>query len=66
MSESDDRQLEQVVELFLRMGAEREQAQVMARQLLKRSRQIAAERGISEVEALESLLKQVIEARQGL
>jgi len=38
----------------------------MAGQLLKRARQISVERGITEVEALENLLKQVVEARQGL
>jgi len=65
MAEQDDPHLEQVVSLFLKWGADREQAEVMARQLLKRSKQIAAERQISEVDALETLLKQVLEARQG-
>jgi hypothetical protein len=66
MSGYDDSQVEQVSALFIRMGAEREASQVMARQLLKRSKQIAAERGVSELEALEKLLKQVVEARESL
>ena len=56
---------EKVAELFVRMGASNEQADVMAAQLLKRAEQIAAERGISKAEALQSLLKKVVEARQG-
>ena len=58
--------LEQVSTLFTQLGAEQSQADVMARQLLKRASQIAVEKGISEIEALESLLKQVVEARQGV
>lgn len=65
MEEQDDPHLEQVVSLFVNWGADRKQAEVMARQLLKRSKQIASERGISEVDALGTLLKQVVEARQG-
>ena len=62
---TDEEQLVQVATLFERMGAEAEQARVMAGQLLKRSKQISLERGITEIEALEGLLKQVIEAREG-
>ena len=58
-------EIEKVAELFIGMGASREQANVMAAQLLKRAEQIAEERGISKVAALESLLKQVLEARRG-
>ena len=61
----DQNHLEQVAALFKRFGAEDAQANVMAKQLLKRSAQIAEERKITELEALETLLKQVIEARQG-
>lgn len=61
----DNNHLEQVAALFKRFGAEGAQANVMASQLLKRSKQIAQERNISELEALETLLKQVIEARRG-
>lgn len=61
----DQNHHEQVAALFKRFGAEDGQANVMAKQLLRRSVQIAEERNISELEALEGLLKQVIEARQG-
>jgi hypothetical protein len=53
-----------VTELFIGLGASGEYAETMARQLLKRAGQIAEEQGISEVEAMETLLKKVIEARQ--
>jgi len=65
MIEDEDNLTEQVMVLFLRIGAERSQAEVMAKQLLRRANQIAVERKISNTEALESLLKQVLEARQG-
>lgn len=65
MDPLDKSQLEQVALLLTRLGAEDAQAKVMASQLLKRARQIAQEREITEPEALENLLKQVIEARQG-
>ena len=65
MSNQEGDILEQVSSLFVNWGADRGQAEVMARQLLKRATQIASERKISEVDALETLLKQVLEARQG-
>lgn len=58
-------QLELIKSLFLKMGASDDQAQTMASQLLKRAGQIASDRDISIVEAVEILLKQVIEAQQG-
>jgi len=61
-SESD---IAQVTRLFVQLGAENKSAEVMAKQLLKRARQLSLERGISFVEATEKLLKQVIEARSG-
>ena len=51
--------------LFANLGAPKKQAAVMASQLIKRAEQIAQERDISMLEATESLLKQVLEARQG-
>lgn len=65
MDSVDDPHLEQVASIFINLGAERSQAKLMAKQLLKRAKQIADERNITEPEALENLLKQVIEARQG-
>jgi hypothetical protein len=37
----------------------------MARQLLRRAVQLATEQGITELEATETLLRKVIEARRG-
>ncbi|MGJ8654107.1 MAG: hypothetical protein ACSHX8_12610 [Opitutaceae bacterium] len=65
MSELDQDTLDGVTQLFVNLGAEKAQAKVMASQLLKRARQIAVEREISEVEATETLLKQVVQARNG-
>ena len=50
---------------FVNLGENEKQARVMASELKKRAEQIAQERDISKVEATESLLKQVFEARQG-
>jgi len=58
-------QLTLIKSLFLQMGAPEEQAEVMASQLLKRAGQIASDRDISIIEAVEILLKQVVEAQQG-
>jgi hypothetical protein len=58
-------QLILIKSLFLQMGAPEEQAEVMASQLLKRAGQIALDRDILIIEAVEILLKQVVEAQQG-
>lgn len=63
MSDFIDQYLEQVAKIFLQLGAPEEQADVMAKQLLKRAEQIAEEQEISKVHAVESLLKKVVEAR---
>ena len=47
------------------MGAPEGQAEKMASQLLKRAAQIALDRDIAIVEAVEILLRQVVEAQQG-
>jgi hypothetical protein len=65
MKEAEQAELKMIETLFLQMGAAEEQAKVMASQLYKRAGQIASERDISIVEAVEILLKQVIEARSG-
>ena len=62
--ESEHEQLSLIKSLFIKMGASKKQAVVMASQLLKRAGQIAAERKISKIESIEALLKQVIEAQQ--
>lgn len=61
----EEKTLSQVAALFEKMGAPRAQARGMAGQLIKRAEQLGKEREISKVEALQNLLKQVIEARQG-
>jgi len=63
--ETEQDQLDLIRSLFLKMGASEEQAKMMASQLLKRANQIALDRDLSIVEAVEILLKQVIEAHQG-
>lgn len=47
------------------LGASPEQAPVMARQLWKRSEQIALERNIKQVEAMDHLLRLMVRGRQG-
>ena len=63
--EAEPDQLTLIKSLFLQMGAPEEQAEVMASQLLKRAGQIALDRDILIIEAVEILLKQVVEAQQG-
>ena len=65
MSDLDPQELDGITQLFVNLGAQSGQAKVMAAQLLKRAVQIAEERQISKVEATETLLKQVIQARNG-
>jgi hypothetical protein len=50
--------------LFQQMGADELQSKRMASQLLKRANQVAQEESISEVEALETLLKKIIEGQK--
>jgi hypothetical protein len=56
---------EQLHELCRRLGASPEQADTMARQLIKRADQLAAERNITPVAAMEHLLKVLIHGRNG-
>jgi hypothetical protein len=58
-------ELEQLTQLCERLGASRAQAAMMARQLLKRAEQIAAERGIPTDEALKGLLEVLVKGRAG-
>lgn len=50
--------------LFKQMGADEIQSRRMASQLLKRANQLAKEESISEVEALQTLLKKIIEGQK--
>jgi hypothetical protein len=65
MTDSSNSEVAEIASIFVNLGAPEKQAEVMASQLMKRAEQIALERNISKVEATESLLKQVLEARQG-
>lgn len=58
-------ELEQLTALCRRLGAEPAQATTMARQLLKRTDQIAAERGIERTAALAYLIELTIRGRNG-
>ena len=65
MADLSSKEVAEIACIFVNLGAPEKQAVVMASQLIKRAEQIAQERDISKVEANESLLKQVLEARQG-
>lgn len=56
---------ESLTKLCQQLGSPESQARTMARQLLKRSEQIAEERGIKRVEAMEHLLSLLIRGAQG-
>lgn len=62
ISEAALAQLEQICE---RLGARPGNAPFMARQLVKRAGQLAVERDWSEAQALEHLLKLMLEASKG-
>ena len=62
--QDNENHLELIKSLFLKMGAPEKQAQTMASQLLKRAGQIADEREVTLVEAVEILLKQIICAQK--
>jgi hypothetical protein len=58
-------ELEQLTAACAQMGATPQQAGMMARQLLKRAEQLAAERSISREAALAYLLNLVVKGRAG-
>ena len=62
----DPNEQQQLEELCQRLGADAEQATVMAKQLIKRSGQIADERGIERTEAMRELIELLIKGRNGL
>ena len=51
-------------DLFKQIGADKLQSQRMASQLLKRANQLAKEESISEIEALQNLLKKILEGQK--
>lgn len=60
-----DKTEQQLVDFFLGAGASDEQSKVMAKQMIKRAAQLSEERGWSDVEAMQHLLKLFVEAQQG-
>lgn len=58
-------ELQQLATLCQRLGAPPAQAATMARQLLKRAEQIAAQRGQSREEALDRLLRLTMQGASG-
>jgi hypothetical protein len=59
-------ELEQMTQLCVRLGATDAQATTMAAQLLKRAEQLAVERGIDRVAALNHLITLVVNGRNGI
>ena len=62
---NEEKTIENLTTICRRLGAGEEQAGTMARQLWKRSAQIAMEREIKQVEALDHLLSLMTSARNG-
>ncbi|MDQ8188148.1 hypothetical protein [Pelagicoccus sp. SDUM812002] len=58
-------EIEQVAGVLKQLGAEDDQAKVMAAQLIKRAEQISEERGVEKVSALAELLQLVKSGRDG-
>jgi hypothetical protein len=56
---------EQLIEFFKKSGANEKQSQTMANQLVKRAGQLSRQKGWTELEALEYLLKRIAEAQKG-
>jgi len=59
-------EIEDVAKLFKNLGAEEKQAEIMAKQLLKRADQLARERNSSKTEELQKLLEVSICGAQGM
>ncbi|MEM9160128.1 MAG: hypothetical protein AAGB46_13875 [Verrucomicrobiota bacterium] len=59
-------EFESVKSLCMKLGSGEAQAETMARQLLKRADQVAEERSISRLEAMQELLEVLVMGRQGL
>ena len=55
----------QVTALLEQLGADAETAPVMATQLMKRAHQLADSSGTTYLEALDGLLRRVVDARNG-
>ncbi len=60
-----DQETEQIAGIFRNLGADREKATTMARQLIKRSEQLAVEKNSTKVNELQALLETAIYGAQG-
>ena len=60
-----DQETEQIAGIFRNLGADREKATTMARQLIKRSEQLAMEKNSTKVSELQALLETAIYGAQG-
>jgi hypothetical protein len=58
-------ELEQLAALCAKLGAPRPQAEAMARQLMRRADQLAAERGQAREEVMAYLLRLLVQGRNG-
>ena len=57
--------LDELTALCKKLGADPVQAETMARQLMKRSLQIAEKRNIDQIQAMDYLLKVIVHGRMG-
>lgn len=64
MNKLSEDEVESVARIFVRLGASEKQAKVMSAQLIKQTIQMAETSGISKIEAMERLLKKIVEARK--
>jgi hypothetical protein len=62
----NNKEINQVAEIFINLGASEEQAMTMAGQLIKRSAQLAKENNSSQVTELQSLLETAVYGAQGI
>ena len=60
-----DQEIEQIAGIFRNLGADREKASTMARQLIKRAEQMAREKNSTKVNELQALLETAIYGAQG-
>lgn len=55
--------IEELKQVFMKLGAEEAQAEIAAQQLIKRAEQIAQEKSITDEEALKELLSRIFNAQ---
>ena len=60
-----DEEIQQVAGIFQNLGAEKEKALTMSRQLIKRAEQLAEERNTTKITELQDLLETAICGAQG-